>query len=76
MSLGSPSLDAALDRYLTTPPEDYEQESNLKCCECGNDIYPGEEYYDFDGDIFCEDHAKEWLEEHKKYAEYEDCYGD
>lgn len=74
MSLGSKALDASLDRWLTTPPEDSERSSNLKCSMCGNDIYLDEDYYVIEDDNMCEDCAREWLDEHRKTADYEDCY--
>lgn len=62
-SLGSPALDAAYDRWKTTPPEP--EESKYKCIECECDLYPGDDAYELDGYVYCEDHAKEWFESHK-----------
>lgn len=31
------------------------------CDECGDEIYVGTEYFDFDGDIVCEDCASEYV---------------
>lgn len=39
-----------------------------KCSECGNEILDGEDYYDIDGDFYCED----CIEERRKTAEVED----
>lgn len=72
MSLGSPQLDAALDRYLTSCPEDYMTESGLKCSECEEEIYEGEEYYEIDGECLCNGCANEWFYAHKRVAEAED----
>lgn len=43
-----------------------------KCGPCGRDIYTSEEYYDFDGEIVCEDCIYKYLTEHKKEAEEDD----
>ena len=32
-----------------------------RCGECERDIYPGEEYFDFDGDIVCEDCERDYV---------------
>ena len=43
----------------------------LFCCKlCGEDIYPGHEYYHFEtGDIYCADCKEEYLYEIEKKAE-------
>ena len=74
MTLGSPQLDAALDRWLTTPPDD--PETRLHCRECGQDIYPGERIYRLDDDIYCSECAREWLEQFEEEATEEQCYGE
>lgn len=61
MSLGSAKLDAALDRYLTTPPEP--EESHCKCEWCNEVLYPGDKYFDCEGSLLCEECSKEWLSE-------------
>ena len=43
IGMGSRELDYALDRWLTTPPD--EGESKCKCSECQADMYPGEKIY-------------------------------
>jgi len=53
----------ALDVYLTTPPE--EPESQCKCCICKEELFEGDDYYDIEGDIYCEDCAEGWLEAQK-----------
>ena len=35
-----------------------------RCGECGCDIYEGNYFYDFDGDIVCEDCEREYVIEH------------
>lgn len=73
-SLGSPALDAAYDRWKTTPPE--EPDSKLKCTECKNFIYPGEFIYRLDDEVYCSECAKEWLEKYSEEATEEMCYGE
>ena len=72
IGMGSPALDAALDRYLTTPPE--EPDSKLKCTECKVDIYPGEIVYRLDDEVYCRDCATEWLEKHSETVTDDMCY--
>lgn len=60
-SLGSSALDAAYDRWKTTPPE--EPESHFKCERCGLELYPGDKFYDCEGSVLCEECSKEWLSE-------------
>lgn len=76
MSLGSPALDRAYDVWKTTPPEDDMRTSRVTCSVCGECIYPDEEYYDFEGEIFCKYHGEEHFQTYKQTATYEDCYGD
>lgn len=41
-----------------------------RCGECGGEIYSGSEFYDFDGDIVCEDCQRDYVKEHfRRYAE-------
>ena len=41
-----------------------------RCDVCGNDIHYGNDYYDFDGDIVCEDCERDYVREHfRRYAE-------
>lgn len=40
-----------------------------ECCCCEHEIVDGDEYYSIDGDIYCEDCAREWLEEHHYVAD-------
>lgn len=74
MSLASIDEDAALDRYLTTEPE--QRESKCKCIECGIECYPGEYVYELEGDIYCEEHARDWLENQKIHVDYDMAYAD
>ena len=73
MSLGSPALDAAYDRWKTSPPE--EPDSILHCFECKCDIYPGEKIYRLDDEVYCSECAKEWLAQFEEEATEEQCYG-
>lgn len=59
------SWEQALDRYLTTPPECNEKPM-YECCVCGSEIYEGDEYYEINGDIYCEECIES---EFKKTAE-------
>lgn len=43
------------------PPED---KVFCQCEKCGGDIYIGEDYFDFDGDIVCEDCYGSYVKEH------------
>lgn len=74
MSLGSIDMDAALDRYLTTEPE--QRESKCKCVECGVELFPDEDAYELEGDIYCEEHAREWLENQRVSVTYDMAYED
>lgn len=74
-SLGSINLDSSYDRWKLSNADDETKDSRLKCCECSESIYPEEYYYDIEGSVYCEEHAKEWLESFKKTASHEDCYG-
>lgn len=55
-----------LDRYLTTPPEP--EESQCICCSCKEPLYPDEEYYELDDEIYCEYCAEKWLEGHRNWV--------
>ena len=71
-SLGSPALDAAYDRWKTTPPEP--EESKCKCGRCKETLYPGDEYFDCEGTLLCEECSKEWLSEQFQKVTDEMCY--
>ena len=46
----------ALDEYLTQTPEEYYRRKEVEMCEhCNGSIYDGEEYYNIDGTIICEE---------------------
>ena len=74
MGLGSRELDAALDRYLTEPPE--QQETKFTCDKCGFEFYPGDTYYELEGERLCEECSREWLEQQCKTATEEQCFED
>ncbi len=38
----------------------------LRCGECGTGIYAENDYYDFIGDIVCEDCARRYIQNHFK----------
>lgn len=69
MGLGSSALDAAYDRWKTTPPE--EPESHFKCERCGLELYPGDKYFDCEGSVLCEECSKEWLSEQSQEVTHE-----
>ena len=62
----------SLDRYLTAEPED--RNSKCSCAECGTGLYPDDPYYTIDGDIYCEDCAREWLDSVKGYVDENMAY--
>lgn len=40
-----------------------------RCGECDGDIYEGSYFFDFDGDIVCEDCEPDYVKEHfRRYA--------
>ena len=53
----------ALDVYLTNPPEP--KESQCKCSYCGDELLEGDDFYDIEGDIYCERCGEAWLERQK-----------
>ena len=53
-----------LDNWLTTPPEEVNQ-PEIKECLCGAIIHEGEDYYIFDGEIYCPECLDEYLNDHK-----------
>lgn len=71
---GMESWEKALDRWLTTPPE--EKESSCKCCVCKEMLFPDDEYYRLDGEIHCSDCAETWLEGQKEYVTEDMAYGE
>lgn len=62
----------SLDRYLTTPPEP--KESRCKCCKCDEELYPDDEYYELDDEIYCEDCAEKWLKSKRNWVTYSMAY--
>lgn len=64
----------SLDQWLDSEPEVHD--SKCKCAECNVSLYPEEDYYDIDGDILCEECAREWLEENKSQVTDEMAYGE
>lgn len=49
------------DKTVMTPPEP--KASDLRCCDCGENLQYNEFYYDICGDIYCERCAEEWFEQ-------------
>ena len=63
-----------LDRILANPPEG--KESRCKCCNCGEILEVDDEYWEIDGDIFCEECAFKWLDCRKNWVSEWMAYGD
>lgn len=55
--------EKSLDRWLTTPPE--EDTTECFCAECEEPLYVDDEYFELDGQILCEDCAKDWLDDRR-----------
>lgn len=49
--------------------------SNCFCSECKEPLYPEDDYFDLDGQMLCENCAKEWLSLHKGTVTEEQAYG-
>lgn len=66
------NIDYRIDNTERTGyPEPVDVHNYLACCICGENIYSGDDYYDFAGDIVCEEHEVEYiLENCKKVAQY------
>lgn len=47
------SWEHELDHYLTNPPED-DEKPVCRCCDCDTEIYEGDDYYEIDGNAYCE----------------------
>lgn len=59
------NIDYRIDRVLTTGyPEPENRARYLTCDICGENIYGGDGYYNFNGDIVCEEHATEYILHH------------
>ena len=54
------------DDWKLNPPED--AETKCKCSFCSEPLYCDDEYWELDGEIFCEECATAWLEEHKHWV--------
>lgn len=65
-----------LDHYLTTPPE--EMETHFFCELCKEPIFPGDSVYyiESEDETYCKDCAEKWLEDQRRTATYDDCYGE
>ncbi|SHI91143.1 hypothetical protein SAMN05444401_1761 [Clostridium amylolyticum] len=40
-----------------------------RCLQCGNGIFTGEEYYNFNGEVVCEECLDEYIRHFKKEGE-------
>ena len=74
MSFCFGDLDRAYDVWKTTPPD--EEVSKVICDGCDSYIYPDEKVYEIDGCRFCEDCARDWLEQQAHSVTYEEAEGE
>ena len=57
----------AYDRMMDTQQQEMVV---FKTCDmCGGEIYEGDEYYDFDDEVICEDCLMDYVNEFRKTAE-------
>lgn len=68
--------EAECDRWKTTPPEDELPESRVKCIVCNEELFPGDDVYVIDDEYYCEEHANEWLEDHRREVDEEMAFGE
>lgn len=61
------------DIWKTTPPE--RETSKCICCACKEELYPDEEYWELDGEIYCESCADNWLSSQRSWVTEEMAYG-
>lgn len=64
----------AYDDWKTSPPDPIESE--FKCTCCGESLFPGDPYWDIEGEHYCEDCANEWFNDQKVTVTEEQCYGE
>ena len=62
-----------LDRYLTTPPDEF---THCHCAWCKEDLFEDDEYWELDDEILCENCAEKWLDEHKNWVSGSMANGD
>lgn len=60
------SWQYAEDRMLANPPE--RKESKCLCAMCKEPLYPDEEYFELDEEIYCNICAEKWLELQKNWV--------
>ena len=51
------------DAWKTSPPD--EGDTKCKCSQCEEELFEGDDYWEFDDEIYCEECAKEWFEEQR-----------
>ena len=61
------------DDWKLNPPEP--KESPFKCTCCGESLYPGDPYWNIEGEHYCSDCTEEWLNEQKSEVTEEQFYG-
>lgn len=54
------------DKWKTTDPD--QRDSKCTCSQCGEMLYEGNEYWELEDEIYCEDCAEEWLSLHKNWV--------
>jgi len=64
----------AYDDWKTSPPEP--RESAFKCTCCGESLYPGDFYWDIEGEHYCTECAEEWFSDQKTVVTEEQFYGE
>lgn len=62
------------DIWKTTSPEP--KESKCKCYVCKEELLPDDEYFEIEGDIYCEICAERWLEGQKNWVTEDMAYGE
>ena len=62
------------DRWKTSPPE--EEESAFKCTCCDTDLWTDDKYMEIEGEIYCEECARDWFESQWQKVTDEQCCGE
>lgn len=65
------------DKWKTKVPEDDDKRTTkIECCICHEPLYEGDEYYELEGDIYCEVCAENWLSCQKNWVSESMARGD
>ena len=62
------------DRMLANPPEP--KKTKCFCSVCKDPLYFDEEYYELDGEIYCELCAEKWLKAQRNWVSEWMAYGE